>query len=144
MIINKLEGKWYIIYTNFPMWLKGDKQNPCFTYEVKEDYLIDKVSYTTKGKVRFINGYDTLLSPNHFEWRGKGLTKFLKSRWSIKYINEHYDWALIHFEKTLFTPEGYDIIARSKELDYIQLSEMKHVMEQSNLLALTKLYKGDI
>lgn len=51
--LQELEGKWYIISTNFPMWLKGDKINPNFNYKISEKDgvigLIDEVKYTQNG-----------------------------------------------------------------------------------------------
>ncbi len=49
-------------------------------------------------------------------WRGDGLLALLKSKWNILYLDPAGTWAIIHFEKTLFTPEGYDVMARSGQL----------------------------
>ena len=37
-----------------------------------------------------------------------------KSEWEILYTTQ--EWAIIYFEKTLFTPKGYDVIARNETL----------------------------
>ena len=84
-IFNILSGTWFIISTNFPMWLDGSKTNPTFNYTVTEKngktFLIDEVKYIKKaclpnrqGKTKTINGFD-YLDPNNeraFSWKGKG------------------------------------------------------------------------
>jgi len=119
--LSTLEGKWHIILSNFPMWLKGDKTNPTFNYTIakRNDILglTDEVKYEQNGKIKSINGFDTPLNANNscFEWRGKGILSLLTSRWEILYLDTN--WAIIHFEKTLFTPKGYDVICREKNLE---------------------------
>lgn len=48
-----LTGRWFIQQSNFPMWLKGDKQHPTFDYVVEErsdgPVLIDTVGYEKRG-----------------------------------------------------------------------------------------------
>lgn len=121
--LKDLEGKWYIQATNFPMWLKGDKQNPSFNYTVIESSkgvkrLLDEVKFVKKGKEKAIVGFDTPLNASNtkFKWRGKGILGVLKSKWEILYWDKAEEWAIIGFEKTLFTPKGYDIISRKRNL----------------------------
>jgi lipocalin len=120
--LQNLEGKWYIHYSNFPMWLKGDKLNPSFTYTVaqqgQKSGLKDAVQYVKKGVVKQISGFDTPTDSTNqsFIWRGAGLLKFVTSRWHFIYVNPNQNWAIIQFEKTIFTPAGYDVIARQTQL----------------------------
>jgi hypothetical protein len=115
-----LEGSWYVNLSNFKMWLKGNKHNPTFTYTLAERKgkrgLNDVVSFTKKGKSKQIVGFDKPENEQatKFTWRGKGLLALFKSKWEIVYSTN--DWTLIHFEKTLATAEGYDVISRSKHL----------------------------
>ena len=99
--LKSLEGTWYIHFSDFPMWLKGDKQYPTFTYTIKRRKgvvgLKDEVRYLKKGRPKSINA-------------------LLKSKWDIIYLDPEGTWAIIHFKKTLFTPEGYDVMARSGQL----------------------------
>lgn len=119
----QLEGKWFIVMSNFPMWLKGDKDSPSFNYAVVKRkngmFLSDRVSYFQKGKEKEINGFDKVISADNSEfiWRGRGILKLLKSRWEVLYMDPKNQWAIIYFEKTLFTPEGYDVISRHKSPD---------------------------
>lgn len=120
--LKSLEGTWYIHFSDFPMWLKGDKQYPTFTYTIKRRKgvvgLKDEVRYLKMGRPKSINGFDTPVDakPGSFVWRGDGLLALLKSKWNIIYLDPEGTWAIIHFEKTLFTPEGYDVMARSGSL----------------------------
>jgi len=120
--LTDLEGRWYIVQSNFPMWLKGDKTSPTFNYTIvnkkKGTFLLDRVEYLKNGKEKSINGIDKSLNTynSKFVWRGKGILWLLKSKWEILYISTDKQWAVIYFEKTLFTPEGYDVIARNTKL----------------------------
>src|SRR4051812_34495756 len=107
----KLEGTWHVIATNFPMWLKGDKTNPRFIYSAERNGRFDDtVEYEQHGRTKQILGVDTIEAPNKFVWRGKGWLRFFTSRWEIVSVS---DQALaLKFSKTLFTPAGFDIIAR--------------------------------
>lgn len=117
-----LEGKWYINQSNFPMWLKGNKTNPSFNYTVEEKKgvlgLKDEVIFIKNGQKKSILVFDTPKNKSNtkFVWKGKGFLALLKSKWAILYLDEEENWAIIHFEKTLFTPEGYDVISRDKVL----------------------------
>ncbi len=120
--LEDLEGAWYIIFSNFPMWLKGDKTSPSLNYSVQMQGgvrgLGDEVISWKQGKKQSIIGFDTPLDEANlrFEWRGKGLLSLLSSRWEIVYLDAAKEWAIIYFEKTLFTPKGYDVIARNQHL----------------------------
>ena len=119
--LQELEGKWHIILTNFPMWLKGDKKNPNFNYKIAERDsvmgLIDEVKYKQNGQTKSINGFDKPLNIENtsFEWRGNGFLLLLSSKWQILYLDSANQWAIIYFESTLFTPKGYDVICRDTQ-----------------------------
>ena len=50
-----------------------------------------------------------------WKWRGKGVLMIASSQWEILGYGEgEGGWAVIFFEKTLFTPAGIDILARQK------------------------------
>lgn len=118
--LEALQGKWFVQLTNFPMWLKGDKTNPEFNYRIVEQksglQLLDEVVYEKGNKRKTITGYDTPADSSNtaFIWRGKGLLFFVQSKWSIRHLAPNREWMLIHFDKTLFTPEGYDVITRKE------------------------------
>jgi len=140
--INDLEGKWYINQSNFPMWLKGDRISPSFNYTVikqKENfYLLDEVSYLKKGKIKYIKGIDkpTNNFNTAFVWRGKGMLHLLKSKWTVLHFDKQQQWAIIYFEKTLFTPAGYDVISRNEQLSP---SLAQEVDNQLKLLGIQQL-----
>ena len=119
--LQELEGKWHIILTNFPMWLKGDKKNPNFNYKIAERDsvmgLIDEVKYKQNGQTKSINGFDKPLNIENtsFEWRGNGFLSLLSSKWQILHLDSTKQWAIIYFESTLFTPKGYDVICRDTQ-----------------------------
>lgn len=123
-ILTFLTGTWFICFSNFPMWTKGDKHNPAFHYEIVsqskgKSVLSDEVSYIKNDKKKYIRGYDTQSDSdaNAFVWKGKGLLKVLRSNWRVALRDEQNgQWAVIYFSKTLFTPEGVDIISREPSL----------------------------
>ncbi len=139
-ILNILSGTWFIISSNFPMWLDGSKTNPTFTYTISEKkgktVLIDEVKYLKKGKIKTIKGYDHQHRDNDkaFTWRGKGWLAIAKSNWEIKLLDEKKEWAVIWFSKTAFTPEGVDIISKKPQLDKATLQDIKTKMLSDSLL----------
>ncbi len=139
-IFNILSGTCFIISTNFPIWLDGSETNPTFNYTVTgkkgKTFLIDEVKYTKNGKTKTINGFD-YLNPNNdkaFTWQGKGFLAIAKSRWEIKLQDEKNEWAVIWFSKTLFTPEGVDIISKKSKLDKSLIEEIKTKMLADRVL----------
>ncbi|KAL8895140.1 MAG: hypothetical protein Q9207_008290 [Kuettlingeria erythrocarpa] len=126
-----LSGTWYVNYSTLPMW--KDKRNVRITYtplppsNPTEDSSIprldDLVEYQTlsSDKIKTIQGIDTPGGGDTraWDWRGKGWLKIASSHWEfLDWDNkrgEEDEWAVIWFQKTLFTPEGIDILSRSKE-----------------------------
>ncbi|MEQ9321228.1 MAG: hypothetical protein RIF41_18840 [Polyangiaceae bacterium] len=112
--VEDLAGKWRIVRTNFPMWLAGDKSRPCLEYGILDDRtLSDLVTFEKAGRKKSIRGVDRqdpALSC-HFVWRGRGLLKLLRSDWYV--VDLDRDVAAIYFTKTLFTPEGLDVVTRA-------------------------------
>ncbi|WP_337040570.1 hypothetical protein [Emticicia sp. 17c] len=139
-MLTTLVGTWFICYTNFPMWLKGDKSNPTFNYtEVilkGEKVLLDEVKYYKNNKQRTITGYDYQHKQDilKFTWRGKGILSLLKSQWKVALLAPDRQWAVISFSKTLFTPEGVDIISRTPELSEKDMAEIRKQMEKDSEL----------
>ncbi len=142
--LQPMEGTWYIHYSDFPMWLKGDKQYPTFTYTVKRRKgvvgLKDEVRFWKNNKAKSINGFDTpdASKPGSFVWRGDGLMALLKSKWNILYLDPTGTWAIIHFDKTLFTPEGYDVMARAGQLTEPVRRQIEEKLLELGLLARMK------
>ena len=145
--LDDLEGKWFINQSNFPMWLKGNKTNPTFNYTLiqknGEPRLLDEVQYSKKSKVKSIIGHDKPLNENNnsFIWRGKGVLAFVKSKWNILYIDPEKQWMIIHFQKTLFTPEGYDVVSRSKTLEGELLSTLEQKLNELGISGLTTIHQ---
>lgn len=132
-MIKDLLGSWYIQFSDFPMWIKGDKKDPTFTYTLtnQEDIIDDTVSYTKNGKNKTVKGFDKKINNNEFIWQGYGLLRLFKSKWKVSYISEDKHIVIIEFEKSLVTPKGYDIISRSKNLND---NDSKNIIEVFNRL----------
>ena len=135
-----LVGTWLVCGTNFPMWLKGDKTHPTFTYSpVKQKggnpMLLDEVSYLKKGKRKTLTGYDYPDDQDStaFVWRGKGLLSVLRSHWRVALLDPQQQWAVIIFSKTLFTPEGVDIVGR-QPLSPGTIDHIKELMKRDPVL----------
>lgn len=117
----KLEGTWHVIATNFPMWLKGDRTKPRFIYSnartvAGREVFDDTVAYEQGGREKTIVGVDTSDGPNKFVWRGRGWLRFFVSRWEIISVSADEQVLALSFTKTLFTPAGFDLIARTPTL----------------------------
>lgn len=58
-------------------------------------------------------------APTRYKWRGKGWLAVATSRWQVLGCSADtspenaHAWAVTYFEKTLFTPQGLDIYART-------------------------------
>lgn len=136
-----LEGTWYVNMSNFKMWLKGHKHHPAFTYTLAEKNgkrgLKDVVSYTKKTKAKQIVGFDRPENEEatRFTWQGKGLLALFKSKWEIVYSTNN--WMLIHFEKTLATAEGYDVISRTKNFSTEEIQSIKVKLKELCVPELT-------
>lgn len=118
-----LEGKWYVVATNFPMWLAKKNSDPNFNYtnfREKNGKLIfdDRVIYSKNKTPKKIKGKDKQKHSDElkFSWRGKGLLALFKSNWRVIASDKEGRWIAIYSTKTLVSPEGVDIIARKKEL----------------------------
>ncbi len=123
LLLNDLRGEWYVLFSNFPMWLKGNKLFPRFNYDIEINNkligLRDEVRYVQDNKPKQLVGFDKPLDETNekFEWRGKGLHWLIRSRWQIMHYDmQEMEWMVISFERTLFTPAGIDIISRSPML----------------------------
>lgn len=88
----------------------------------KFDDLVEYYPSSAKpgSKPSTVAGTDRQLSVGRFKWRGNGLLFIASSRWQILGCNTSgaeggHCWAVTFFEKTLFTPAGLDIYARSAE-----------------------------
>jgi hypothetical protein len=140
-LLHILIGTWLVCSSNFPMWTKGNKTDPAFTYGLitKKDgseALSDQVSYTRNKKTKFIKGVDHPVKKDSaaFVWRGKGLLSLLKSSWRVALLDPAHQWAVVYFSKTAFTPEGVDIISRQKLPEEI-INNIRSKMLRDPLLA---------
>lgn len=119
----RVAGAWYVLASNFPMWLTGEKRDPLFLYKVNNPgafpaELDDTVAYVESGRRETIEGTD-YQDPNnaaHFTWRGKGILFAFASDWVISAVGPEGRWMVLYFTKTVATPEGVDVIARSPTL----------------------------
>lgn len=141
-LIQTIVGTWFICSTNFPMWLKGDKTSPTFTYSITDkkgetNVLLDEVKYVKNGKIKTLTGFDyqDATDSSAFVWRGKGLLSLVRSQWKVVLHDPNGQWAVIWFSKTLFTPEGVDIISRTPQLSDKTLNHIKSLMAANPRLA---------
>jgi len=124
-------GKWYVTHSTLPLW--KNKKDVSITYTplpdagssrgtTEFDDLVEYHSFSAEpgSKPSTIAGRDRTLAVGRFKWRGNGLLVIASSRWQVLGCNTSgmegsHAWAVTFFEKTLFTPAGLDIYARSAE-----------------------------
>lgn len=129
-------GKWYINMTNFPMWLKGDRTSPSLNYEPETRNgitgLKDKVIFTKGGKETSIEGFDKPINDTgaRYSWRGNGLLWLLESKWQVLYFDREKQLMITHFDKTIFTPSGMDVISRKKQLSDNEIEEVFNIIKE--------------
>jgi len=131
---NALMGKWFVVASTLPLW-KGKKNvtitytpidgQPSTTFNDIVEYHSSKSALPTASKST-VKGVDRLdeaplftgkKSGAKWNWRGKGWLRIASSRWQL--LGYHVgvegepEWAVTYFGKTLFTPAGLDVYARS-------------------------------
>jgi hypothetical protein len=141
LALSELVGRWHIIFTDFPMWLAGDKTEPTFNYGLEGDGLSDSVQYLKDSQPDSIKGHNTPLNSQNtsFQWRGRGLLWLISSHWDLKYVSPDRQWAVVHFGSTLFTPEGHDVIHRQRDLDTNTKTIITSQLAQMGINPLTDL-----
>lgn len=89
---------------------------------VRFDDLVEYHTSSAKpgSKPSTVAGTDHTIAVGRFKWRGNGLLIIASSKWQVLGCNTsdaqgNHPWAVTFFEKTLFTPAGLDIYARSAE-----------------------------
>ena len=140
----RLEGTWYVIATNFPMWTKGTRSHPKFIYSNRRtvdgrECFDDTVEYVQGGRTKTIVGVDTSDGGRRFVWRGKGWLKFFVSRWEVISVAPDGQCLALSFTKTWATPAGVDIIARSPEVSDEAYAQ---IHSEIGAPALTRLVHG--
>lgn len=145
---NLLEGKWYVVATNFPMWLDKKNTDPNFNYtnfRVKNEKQLfdDCVVYNKEKKLKSIKGKDKQKHPDElrFSWRGKGMLALFKSNWRVIASDKEGRWLAVYSSKTLISPEGVDVIARTKNLSESEIKGIISHLDNSYLKKPIKILK---
>ena len=123
-----VSGTWYVVRTTLPFW--RTRQNPSVTYAPLPDGRVaDTVRYTRRGGgVRLVHGVDEPCGDGDWRWRGvTPLTRLTSSRWRV--LDATDEWAVTHFDRTLFTPEGWDVYARTASLSGKQETSARIVLD---------------
>ena len=99
LMMQWLIGTWFVIASDAPIWLKGDKVSPTLNYTLtgakNKLRLLDETKYTKNGKQRTIAGYDHT-DPHDvaaFIWKGKGVLFFVTSKWKVCMQDKDGEWA---------------------------------------------------
>jgi hypothetical protein len=143
-ILKNFSGDWFVVYSNFPMWTKGKRRYPMFHYTIERREgkwgLADTVTYVRSKKKKHILGFDYLIDTDSFVWQGSGfLTKHLSSKWRVIHLDPNNEWALIYFEKTFFTPAGYDVIARDSLTSETKSTQITQILKDHSVPQLRKI-----
>src|ERR1700740_2506083 len=98
-----LEGKWYVVASNFPMWMDKKNTGPNFNYtnfREKNGKLIfdDCVMYSKNKSPKKIKGKDKQKHSDELKlsWRGKGLLILFKSNWRVIASDKEGRWLVIY------------------------------------------------
>ena len=140
----RLEGRWFVVASNFPMWIEGPKHDPTFVYRLLpersqgEPREVDDVVWWQKGETADTYlGIDTQDPHNgaHFVWRGKGALHLVSTDWFLAASAPDGAWAIVYYQDTVASPEGVDIIARTTSLSPDRMQEATAVIEADSVLA---------
>jgi hypothetical protein len=115
------KGNWNVIHSTLPMWKKS--RNVVISYSPLEgspgawDNLVTYQPLDS-DKLKTVRGVEhpDPIVPAAWKWRGKGWLMIASSNWEVLgYGEDEGGWAVIFFQKTLFTPAGIDILAKRKQ-----------------------------
>ncbi|OBZ68202.1 hypothetical protein A0H81_11926 [Grifola frondosa] len=122
--LEQFMGTWHVTHSTLPLW--KSRKDVTITYTLKDTQsspntlqFDDIVEYRSKSDPP--SSTRTRIPPprTRYKWRGKGWLMVASSRWQILGCSSDTSptaasaWALTYFEKTLFTPAGLDIYART-------------------------------
>ena len=104
-----LIGRWHVMLTNSPMWLKGDKLRPRITFQdpmdtAETNVLWESVDYTLAkgGNQEFIEGVDIHnqdgKDKSHLSWSGSGWMALVSKEWYVVYLDRVAGVAAFYFE----------------------------------------------
>lgn len=137
----KLEGRWFVVASNFPMWVDGARKDPVFDYRLLHDRdaireVDDVVSWHEDGEPGRYLGIDTQDPHNgaHFTWRGKGALSLVSTEWYLAGLAPDGAWAIVYYQDTVASPEGVDIIARSRTLTPDRMDEAMAALRSDSVL----------
>lgn len=113
-------GTWHVTHSTLPMW--RDKRNVRIRYtRLAGNKLDDLVTYQALNsrEVSSVHGVDSPKRDGRYVWRGKGLLMVASSKWEVLGWggggpSGDEEWVVTYFNKTMFTPAGIDIYARTQ------------------------------
>lgn len=116
-----IHGQWHVLHSTLPMWKKS--RNVSITYtplDTQPGAWDNLVTYQpiSSDKQKTVRGIESPHPdvPAKWKWRGKGMLKIASSEWEVLgWGEDEGGWMVIWFEKTLFTPEGMDLLGRRKD-----------------------------
>ncbi|KAI0262291.1 hypothetical protein BC834DRAFT_829104 [Gloeopeniophorella convolvens] len=130
--MDDLMGTWYVTHSTLPLWknmkdvtisyspISRDTPGPPLQFDDVVEYR--RATQPRTSALSRVAGVDTVLgAATCFKWRGRGLLFIASSRWQLL-GHRGADagagagaaaWAVTFFERTLFTPAGLDIYART-------------------------------
>lgn len=116
-------GTWHIVMTDLPLWRKRSGTVSYLTLPGGE--MADVITWQRHGRLGRVLGIDRPIDEDGWQWEWRGvepLTLLTRSRWRFLAGNLKQGWAVTAFEKTMFTPAGFDIYARVPQPGHGQLS----------------------
>jgi lipocalin len=139
--VHSIQGTWYVVASNLPMWTDGKKVDVTFNYspttsDTDEVALHDEVHFLEDGSPDAYVGTDTRDPKDeaHFTWHGSGWLSFVSADWYISQIARDGSWAVISHESTIGTPAGIDIISRTPRLSPAALAEAEAFVARDPVL----------
>lgn len=116
-------GTWHIVMSDLPLWRA--RSGTVSYAPLPGGELADVVSWRKGERMGRVVGIDRPISEDGWQWEWRGvepLTLLTRSRWRFLAGNLRQGWAVTAFEKTLFTPAGFDIYARIAQPNHAMLS----------------------
>lgn len=137
-----LEGTWFIVASDQPTWISGEKSSPALHYKVTgaeegRATLEDRVTFVESGAPSELRGRDTQEAEGalSFTWRGTGALSLVSTSWRVMHVAPDKSWAITFYEKTIATPAGVAIISRTPALTAPALAEARAFLVDHSTLS---------
>jgi hypothetical protein len=108
-------GSWSMRATNLPIWLSGFARPPSFTFSLESENpvrLAELLTYSTHSGQEVSATSVSRQVGDRFVARGSGLSRLVRTRWTVAGVSEDEAVVAVRFDKSWFNVDGVNILVR--------------------------------